>query len=104
LQLLVILAGSFTTFPLQIFTLDPNFFWEVCMFSAQMFVTGTLLALPVMIGVLLVNLGFGVMTRAAPQLNMFAMGFPITMLAGFSLILLSLPMLNQLISNSLCLL
>ena len=63
------------------------------MFSGQIFVSALLLAFPIMVGVLLVNLGFGVMTRAAPQLNIFAVGFPITMMAGFTLMLLSLPVL-----------
>jgi flagellar biosynthetic protein FliR len=40
---------------------------------------------------LVVNLAFGVMTRAAPQLNVFAVGFPITLLMGFTVILLTLP-------------
>jgi len=48
------------------------------------------MALPVMAALLLVNLGMGVVTRAAPQLNIFAVGFPITMLIGFVLIWASL--------------
>jgi flagellar biosynthetic protein FliR len=47
--------------------------------------------MPAVSAILLVNLAFGVMTRAAPQINIFAVGFPITILAGFIMILLSLP-------------
>ena len=99
LLLLQILAASFTSFPLDVFTLTPEFFQSVVSYSARLFVTGTLIALPVMTGVLLVNLAFGVMTRAAPQLNIFSMGFPITILAGFSLMVLTLPVISPLLSS-----
>ena len=47
--------------------------------------------LPVVAALLIVNLAFGVMTRAAPQLNIFAVGFPITLILGFALMLVTLP-------------
>ena len=56
-----------------------------------MFAAGILMALPVIIALLLINIGMGVVSRAAPQLNIFAIGFPITMLMGFVLIWLTLP-------------
>ena len=93
LRLLELLAMSFDVFPVASFVLNADFFREVVAYSAQMFVTGTLLALPVMVGVLLINVGFGVMTRAAPQLNIFSIGFPMSMLGGFVLMLLSMPIL-----------
>jgi flagellar biosynthetic protein FliR len=93
LRLLQLLALSFEKFPVSQFVLDATFFSEIALYSAQMFVTGTLLALPVMVGVLLINVGFGVMTRAAPQLNIFSIGFPMSMLGGFILMLLSMPVL-----------
>jgi flagellar biosynthetic protein FliR len=95
-----ILGNSFTRFPAGDFALDALLFWEVGLFSTQMFVTGVLLALPVMTGVLLVNLAFGVMTRAAPQLNIFSIGFPMAMLAGFILMLLSLPVFMPLLDTA----
>ena len=52
--------------------------------------SAVLIALPIMLGVLLVNLAFGVMTRAAPQLNIFAVGFPAMILAGMVLLSLSM--------------
>lgn len=91
LRLLELLALSFDVFPVTSFVLDASLFREIVLYSAQMFVTGTLLALPVMIGVLLINIGFGVMTRAAPQLNLFSIGFPMSMLGGFVLMLLGMP-------------
>ena len=50
--------------------------------SASLLASGVLIALPIMVALLVVNLAFGVMARAAPQLNIFAVGFPITILAG----------------------
>ncbi|HWK54483.1 MAG TPA: flagellar biosynthetic protein FliR [Hyphomicrobiales bacterium] len=99
LLLLQVLAASFTRFPLDGFVLDAGFFASVLTYSAQLFVTGLLLALPVLTGVLLVNLAFGVMTRAAPQLNIFSMGFPLTILAGFCLMLLTLPALTPVLAD-----
>ncbi len=56
-----------------------------------MFSGGLLVALPAVAALLMINLGFGVITRAAPQLHIFAIGFPLAMLIGFVLIWLSLP-------------
>jgi flagellar biosynthetic protein FliR len=100
LRLLELMALSFEVFPATSYVLDASFFQEIVVYSTQMFVTGTLLALPVMIGVLLINVGFGVMTRAAPQLNIFSVGFPMSMLGGFVLMLLSLPVLLPVLGDA----
>ena len=50
-----------------------------------------LIALPTVTALLLVNISFGVMMRAAPQLNVFSIGFPITLTLGFIFMLVSLP-------------
>ena len=49
-----------------------------------------MIAIPAMTALLIVNLAFGVMTRAAPQLNIFALGFPVTMIVGLLILSLSL--------------
>ena len=49
------------------------------------------LALPVIAALLITNLGLGVLTRAAPQLNIFAVGFPITLMIGLIAAMLSVP-------------
>ena len=41
-----------------------------------MFAGAVLLALPVMVSMLFINVGLGVVTKAAPSLNIFAVGFP----------------------------
>ncbi len=65
--------------------------WKIVLWGSYMFASGLMIALPALASLLLVNLAFGVITRSAPQLNIFAVGFPITLLTGFALILLSLP-------------
>lgn len=100
LHSLDLLASSFLRFPPGSVVIDTALPWQVVLYSSQLFVTGLLLALPVMIGVLLVNLAFGVMTRAAPQLNIFSIGFPMAMIAGFVLMLLSLPVLLPLLNTA----
>jgi len=104
LMILQVLADSFTAIPVGPRFLNPEIFWNITLYSAQMFITAVLLALPVMVGVLLINMGFVVMMRAAPQLNVFAMGFPITLLTGFVLMFLSyqvlLPVLTEFMNTT----
>jgi flagellar biosynthetic protein FliR len=47
-----------------------------------MFVGGVLIALPAVTALLIVNLAFGVMSRSAPQLNVFSLGFPFSIVFG----------------------
>ena len=49
------------------------------------------MALPGLTALLIVNLAFGVVSRAAPSLNLFAIGFPVTLVCGLFIILLGLP-------------
>jgi flagellar biosynthetic protein FliR len=49
------------------------------------------MALPAVASILVVNIAFGVMARAAPQLNIFSIGFPVTMIMGFIVILYTIP-------------
>jgi flagellar biosynthetic protein FliR len=42
---------------------------------------------------LIANIGIGILTRAAPQLNIFAVGFPVTLMIGFVMLYLSLPLI-----------
>ena len=86
LLLFELLANSFTTMPVgQWLPLLDNI-GQVLTFSSWMFKGALLVALPAVIALLLVNLAFGVMTRAAPQLNIFAIGFPITLTLGVLII------------------
>ena len=65
--------------------------WQLLMWASWIFAGAVLIALPAIAALLIVNLAFGVMTRAAPQLNIFAVGFPITLGLGFIVLLVTLP-------------
>ena len=54
-----------------------------------MFASSLALALPAIVSMLLANISFGVMNRAAPALNVYALGFPMTMLLGLFSVLIS---------------
>ena len=58
--------------------------------SSMIFLGAVLIGLPIMVSLLFINIGLGVITRAAPALNIFAVGFPAMILAG--IILLSMSM------------
>jgi flagellar biosynthetic protein FliR len=58
--------------------------------SAMMFLGALLLALPIIVCLLFVNIGVGVITRAAPALNIFAVGFPAMIMAGLLLLAMSM--------------
>ena len=60
-----------------------------------MFAAGLLIALPAIIAMLLVNMTFGVASRAAPSLNIFVLGFPMTLLLGFVPLLLIVYQLGE---------
>ncbi|MCO5099843.1 MAG: flagellar biosynthetic protein FliR [Burkholderiaceae bacterium] len=63
--------------------------------GAGVFELGVMIALPFMALLLFVNLGLGVVSRIAPQLNIFAIGFPVTIGAGLVLLTLAMPLMQQ---------
>jgi len=91
LLLIEILAASFQSLPPALGELDRDALWLVVRWSASVFSGGVLLSLPVVFALLFVNIALGIATRAAPQLNIFSVGFPITLLLGLALIHLTLP-------------
>jgi len=101
LIVLEVLAESFQLMPVGEKAFSQSVFMSIAEFGAWLFEASLMLALPAIAALLLVNLTFGVMTRAAPQLNVFALGFPISMLAGLVIVWASywvaLPMVEQLL-------
>jgi flagellar biosynthetic protein FliR len=63
--------------------------------GAQIFATGLWIALPMVAMLTFVNLVLGIISRVAAQINIFAIGFPITLGVGLLGILLTLPMMQQ---------
>jgi flagellar biosynthetic protein FliR len=89
LVLIDIIVGSFYMLPVGE-SLPGSVLWQVASAGSWMFAGGLLLALPAVIALLVVNFAFGIMTKAAPQLNIFAIGFPFTMLFGLFIVWVSL--------------
>ena len=63
--------------------------------GAEVFALGLLIATPFLALILFVNLLLGVMTRVAPQLGLFSIGFPITIGTGMVLLLIGLPWIER---------
>ncbi len=57
--------------------------------AGAMFYTGGLIMLPVVGALLMTNIAVGIITRAAPQLNMFSFAFPVTMILAFFIMYIS---------------
>lgn len=91
LIMIELVAESFTALPVAADGLTRNGFWLLAGWGSQMFAGALWLALPAVASLLVVNIAFGVMARAAPQLNIFAIGFPVALMMGFVVILFTLP-------------
>lgn len=89
LLMIRMLVASFETLPIGE-GLSPESLDAIVKFGGLMFASALTLALSAATALLLINFSFGVMTRAAPQLNIFAIGFPITMLSGLLILWLTL--------------
>ncbi|WP_446808796.1 flagellar biosynthetic protein FliR [Methylomonas sp. 2BW1-5-20] len=91
LLLIEMLAQSFHTLPVGTIGMDKTDLWRVISWSSLIFADGLLLSMPVMATLLFVNISFGVASKAAPQLQIFGVGFPITIMLGMVLIWIGLP-------------
>lgn len=92
LILIEILVASFQVIPVSARGVGEGGLWLLLSWGAWIFKGAMIIALPAVAAMLLVNVAFGVMMRAAPQLNIFAVGFPVTLMLGFVFILVSLTM------------
>lgn len=88
LALIRMLAESFEVVEIGQF-LNTNSLWMIVGWGTQMFAGAVRIALPAVAALLVVNIAFGVMSRAAPTLNLFAVGFPVALLLGFIILLLN---------------
>lgn len=93
LMLLGSLADSFRTLPMGIVDLHWLDGRNLALAGGTLFLYGMQIALPVIGALLLVNLALGVLTRTAPQLNLLAVGFAVTLIVGMLVLLLGLPQL-----------
>ena len=101
LLLIELLAQGFTTMPVGTNGLSADHLWTVVAWGSQLFSGAVMVALPGMTALLVVNLAFGVMSRAAPSLNLFAVGFPISLIFGLVIIYVGLPAVQSTFAGSL---
>ena len=94
LAMLSVLADSFVTLPITASPMTSAPSQIFVAWGGRIFSAGLQLALPVIAALLITNIALGVLTRAAPQLNLFGIGFPVTICVGFVMIALTLPYLT----------
>jgi flagellar biosynthetic protein FliR len=88
---LSLVAESFKLLPVSATPFSVKGYSVVLAWAATLFSAGVLLALPLIAALLIANIAMGVLSRVAPTLNLFAIGFPVTLFAGFVVIMISLP-------------
>ncbi|WP_130835326.1 flagellar biosynthetic protein FliR [[Erwinia] mediterraneensis] len=93
LWLISLLADSFHTMPIGGAPLNANAFMALVKAAGLIFLNGMMLALPLIILLLTLNLVLGLLNRVSPQLSVFAIGFPITLSVGILSIGLMMPLL-----------
>jgi flagellar biosynthetic protein FliR len=93
LWLISLLVDSFHTLPIGGEPLNANAFMALVKSGGLIFLNGMMLALPLIVLLLMVNLVLGLLNRVSPQLSIFAIGFPITLSVGILTISLLMPLL-----------
>jgi flagellar biosynthetic protein FliR len=99
LVLLSVLAESFTSLPISASPINGGGFEQLANWGGRIFSAGLQLSLPIVAALLITNVALGILTRAAPQLNLFGIGFPITLGVGLTMIGMTLPFLSMPLQN-----
>ena len=95
LMVLMAVVKSFEAFPVNGNFIDAVMQMQLHTLGSGLFSSALWLALPMMALLLFVNLTMGIISRVAPQMNIFAVGFPVTLTVGMLGIAATLPMLEQ---------
>lgn len=98
LLIVSVMSQSFTSMPITLTSPGVNTV-KIAKLGGEMFSIGLLLALPCVATLLIINMALGILTRTAPQLNLFGIGFPVTLSMGFLILALALPGMLQPIEN-----
>ncbi len=99
LVLLSALAESFVVLPIAATPVSTNLSYNLVSWAGTIFASGLHLSLPIVAALLITNVALGILTRAAPQLNIFGIGFPVSLGVGLLLISAVLPYLNMPMQN-----
>ena len=90
LMVIATLGESFVLLPITAGAIASASWLNIANAGGVIFSSGVLLSLPVVVALLIANIALGVLGRVAPQLNLMAIGFPITIVLGFSALIVSL--------------
>jgi len=86
LMMIQMVVHSFQVLPIDGNWWSVDHYWDIVTWGGWMFTTALVLSLAPLTAMLVINMSFGIMTRAAPQLNIFSIGFPFTLVAGLIII------------------
>ncbi|MEK7258491.1 MAG: flagellar biosynthetic protein FliR [Pseudomonadota bacterium] len=86
LVMLEVLVDSFAVLPVGTVGFSGEILMQIVRTLSWVFSSAIVLALPALTALLITNFAFGIMTRAAPQMNIFALGFPIALMLGLFII------------------
>ncbi len=95
LVLIHVMYESFSAMPVGPTGLTATDFRDVVAQASWMYAAGVIIALPAIGSLMMVNLAFGILSRAAPQISPFSIGFPMTILLGFLIIMVTLPLVGE---------
>ncbi len=91
LALVQMLVDSFNLLPISQEGQSSDSFYRIANMGGWMFGSALTITMPVLTALLVVNIAFGVMSRTAPQMNIFAVGFPITLIFGLLIMWVAFP-------------
>ncbi len=94
-------AASFDVLPIGAPILDPKIFTAILQDAGLIFSSSFLISLPIVVSLFIMNLTLGMLARVAPALNIFSIGFSITILIGIALIMVTMPNIGAAISGTL---
>ena len=95
LMVLATLGRSFSELPIGSTTLAADSWLNIARAGGLVFSSGVLLALPIVVALLIANIALAILGRVAPQLNLMAIGFPITITLGFGILLIGMSYLAE---------
>lgn len=90
LMVIAALVDSFRLLPVGLYPLSSGAWQTLVLWGSEVFRGGVLISMPVVAALMMTNIALAVLNRAAPALNIFTVGFPLTLAIGFVVIALSL--------------
>lgn len=95
LMLIQALVHSFVAFPVGQGMTEALGRMRLHELGAELFASAFWISLPVVAMLMFANLALGIVSRVAPQMNIYAIGFPVTLVVGLAGVAVTLPMLEQ---------